>query len=107
MKEYIGNFPVNKALTKKLNVKNWVVYRDNEEGGMYLLNTIVGEEIMTLYYKETAKGVSQGTLEEWRADIKRRQSEWDEILADKDYPKLSEMNSKYYADLQREKASRG
>lgn len=107
MKEYVGRFPVNKALTAKLNVKNWVVYRDNELGSMYLLNTIVGEEIMTLYHNETAKGVSNETLDEWRADIEEKQAEWDKILENPVNPDLGCAFQSYYEILKREKKQRG
>ena len=74
MKQYVGRFPVNMELTKKVNMKGWVIYRD-PENGLYAYNEEMDEEVNLLLWNASAKDVKESTLECIRADIMKKESE--------------------------------
>lgn len=74
MKQYVGRFPVNMGLTKKVNKQGWVIYRDPEVG-LYAYNEEKDEEINLLLWNESAKDVSEMTLNCIRADIEEKEAE--------------------------------
>lgn len=73
-KQYVGRFPVNKALTKKVNMEGWVIYRD-PENGLYAHNEEKDEEVNLLLWNESAKDVSEMALNCIRADIEEKEAE--------------------------------
>lgn len=68
MKEYVGKYPVNKALTKKLGVEDFKVYRDPEVG-LYAYSETRDMDINLGVYNESAKTVSNMTIDEWKQRI--------------------------------------
>lgn len=74
MKQYVGRFPVNTGLTKKVGMKGWVIYRD-PENGLYAYNEEKDEEVNLLLWNASAKDVSEMTLNCIRADILEKESE--------------------------------
>lgn len=68
MKQYVGCFPVNKGLTKKLGVEDFVVYRD-PENGLYACSESRGLDVNLESWNETVKDITESTLEEWRSMI--------------------------------------
>ena len=77
-KQYVGRFPVNKALTAKVNMNGWVIYRDPEIG-LYAFHEESGEEINLLLWNETAKTVTEKALEFIRSEIREKEIEIKEI----------------------------
>lgn len=74
MKQYVGRFPVNMGLTKKVNKQGWVIYRDPEIG-LYAYNEEKGEEVNLLLWNETAKTATEKVLNVIRADIEEKEAE--------------------------------
>jgi len=74
MKQYVGRFPVNMGLTKKVNKQGWVIYRDPEVG-LYAYNEEKGEEVNLLLWNETAKTATEKVLNSIRADIEEKEAE--------------------------------
>ena len=54
MKNYIGNCPINKALSKKLNYGSWLIYRDPAIG-LYAYNQETGEDVGLYIWNMTSK----------------------------------------------------
>ena len=77
MKQYVGRFPVNAGLTKKVNKQGWVIYRDPEIG-LYAYNEEKNEEVNLLLWNESAKDISEMTLISIRADIEEKEAEIEE-----------------------------
>lgn len=73
-KQYVGRFPVNMGLTKKVGMNGWVIYRDPEVG-LYAFNEEKGEEVNLLLWNESAKTIGDMTLNSIRADILEKESE--------------------------------
>lgn len=80
MKQYVGRFPVNMGLTKKVNKQGWVIYRDPEVG-LYAYNEEKGEEVNLLLWNETAKTATEKVLNGIRADIEEKEAEIAELEA--------------------------
>ena len=78
MKQYVGRFPVNKALTKKVNKEGWVIYRD-PENGLYAYNEKLDEEVNLMLWNESARDVKPMTLECIRHDIEELERELAEL----------------------------
>lgn len=80
MKQYVGRFPVNMGLTKKVAKQGWVIYRDPEIG-LYAYNEEKGEEVNLLLWNESARTVSEKVINGIRADIEEKESEIAEFEA--------------------------
>lgn len=80
MKQYVGRFPVNAGLTKKVGMNGWVIYRDPEIG-LYAFNEEKGIEVNLLLWNASAKDVSEMTLNCIRDDILEKESEIAELEA--------------------------
>lgn len=71
-KEYVGRFPVNKGLTKALNYKDFVIYRDPEIG-LYAYSSSLDLEVNLLDWNRTVKEVKDNPsiIRMWQVDIER------------------------------------
>ena len=71
-KEYVGRFPVNKGLTKALNYKDFVIYRDPEIG-LYAYSPSLDLEVNLLDWNRTVKEVKDNPsiIRMWQVDIER------------------------------------
>ena len=74
MKQYVGRFPVNAGLTKKVNKQGWVIYRDPEVG-LYAYNEEKDEEVNLMLWNETAKTATEKVLNGIRSDIEEAEAE--------------------------------
>lgn len=72
MKQYVGRFPVNMGLTKKVKKEGWVIYRD-PENGLYAYNEKLDEEVNLMLWNASAKDVDEKTLECIRSDIEYKE----------------------------------
>ena len=64
----VGRFVVNEKLTRMLDVKNWVIYRDPAIG-LYAFNEKENEEFCTGYYSASRISDITKFLETVRLDI--------------------------------------
>ena len=64
MKQYCGRFPINKGLTKKLNYRDFVVYRDPEIG-LYAYSDELALDVNLLQWNETIDNFTEGTRDYW------------------------------------------
>ena len=71
-KGYVGRFPVNKGLTKALNYKDFVIYRDPEIG-LYAYSPSLDLEVNLLDWNRTVKEVKDNPsiIRMWQVDIER------------------------------------
>jgi hypothetical protein len=68
----VGRFVVNEKLTRMLDVKNWVIYRDPAIG-LYAFNEKENEELYTGYYSASSIFDIERFLESVRSDITARE----------------------------------
>ena len=64
MKQYCGRFPINKGLTKKLNYRDFVIYRDPEIG-LYAYSDELALDVNLLQWNETIDSFTEGTRDYW------------------------------------------
>ena len=64
MKQYCGRFPINKGLTKKLNYRDFVIYRDPEIG-LYAYSDELALDVNLLQWNETIDNFTEGTRDYW------------------------------------------
>lgn len=64
MKQYCGRFPINKGLTKKLNYRDFVIYRDPEIG-LYAYSDELALDVNLVQWNETIDNFTEGTRDYW------------------------------------------
>lgn len=68
MKEYVGRFPVNKGLTKKLNYKGFLIYRDPEHG-LYAYNPESKIDVNLMQWNLSVRDFNDKIRKIWIDDI--------------------------------------
>lgn len=85
MKQYIGRFPVNKGLTKKLGYEDFVIYRDPEVG-LYAYSKSRELEVNLMTWNETVANCTDDECAYWSELIsdaifsEPEKVEWDGVV---------------------------